>query len=82
MSYIIESEDLAAAQTLVFLGLYDWGNGNGSQAWLHNGIISLPQTKHINVSESLIHFRHGYTYGPRNLFPNERLYIHKAIICR
>ncbi|KAE8378256.1 hypothetical protein BDV26DRAFT_261864 [Aspergillus bertholletiae] len=40
MSHTAVAMDIFSCQALVLLCLYEWGEGNGSRAWIHNGMAS------------------------------------------
>ncbi|RAK77030.1 uncharacterized protein BO72DRAFT_429777 [Aspergillus fijiensis CBS 313.89] len=40
MQYSAQTMDLYSCQALVMLCLYDWGEGEGSRAWIYNGMAS------------------------------------------
>ncbi|OGM47194.1 hypothetical protein ABOM_003899 [Aspergillus bombycis] len=40
MSHAMTAMDIHTGQTLLMLSLYDWGNGDGSRAWVYNGMAT------------------------------------------
>ncbi|KAE8139003.1 hypothetical protein BDV38DRAFT_270201 [Aspergillus pseudotamarii] len=40
MSHAMTAMDIHTVQTLLMLSLYDWGNGDGSRAWVYNGMAT------------------------------------------
>ncbi|KAE8420898.1 hypothetical protein BDV36DRAFT_281126 [Aspergillus pseudocaelatus] len=40
MGHTMTAMDIHTVQTLLMLSLYDWGNGDGSRAWVYNGMAT------------------------------------------
>ncbi|KAE8165177.1 hypothetical protein BDV40DRAFT_286407 [Aspergillus tamarii] len=40
MGHTMTAMDIRTVQTLLMLSLYDWGNGDGSRAWVYNGMAT------------------------------------------
>ncbi|OJJ36397.1 hypothetical protein ASPWEDRAFT_66812 [Aspergillus wentii DTO 134E9] len=40
MGHVTAAMDIHTGQTLLMLSLYDWGNGDGSRAWIYNGMAT------------------------------------------